>query len=170
MFRSRPYFFNLTAMENITQSFSYTVCRFEELDASDRKLVEEARQATGTSYSPYSRFRVGAAVLMDNGKTVCGSNQENVAYPSGLCAERCALFYAQSRFPEAVPMTLAIAARQEDGSFTAQPITPCGSCRQVFTEIRTRTGRPMRVLLFGTKKCLIIEDATLLMPFSFDKF
>lgn len=156
-------------MKTQTYSFSYTACSLDQLDEQDRALIEKAKEATSGSYAPYSRFLVGAAVLLDDGTIVTGSNQENAAYPSGTCAERCALFYAGAHYPEAHPVTLAIAARNADG-FTEQPISPCGACRQVMVETVRRSGRPMRLLLYGTQTCYAIDNALYLIPFAFDEF
>ena len=116
---------------------SYHSCKFEELTPEEKQLVEEARQATYRSYSPYSRFSVGASVLLANGVILSGSNQENAAYPSGLCAERTVLFYANSQYSNQPITMMAIAARSEKG-FTERPITPCGACRQVLAETERR--------------------------------
>lgn len=147
---------------------AYRRCRAEELDAADRLLVEQAKAACDTSYTPYSRFNVGAAARLTNGETVCGSNQENAAYPSGTCAERCTVFYANARFPEAAVETLAIAARRAEGDFTPSPITPCGTCRQVLIEAQHRHGQPMRVILYGRDETLVLASASDLLPFQFD--
>ena len=104
--------------------------RYEELEELDRKLIDAAKEATNRSYAPYSHFSVGAAALLANGTIVTGSNQENAAYPSGTCAERTTLFYANSQYPDQPVMTLAIAARSESG-YLESPIPPCGACRQV---------------------------------------
>ena len=104
-----------------------TVASYGELDAADRLLVDQARAATHRSYAPYSRFCVGAALLLDNGEIISGSNQENAAYPSGLCAERTTAFYAHSRFPEARFVTIAIAARDTGGDEISDPVSPCGA-------------------------------------------
>ena len=154
-------------MKEVTLHTRLLVCSADELSETDRSLVEQARCSTGTSYSPYSRFSVGAAALLDDGTVVCGSNQENAAYPSGLCAERVALFYATSQHPGRKVEALAIAARAADG-FTPDPITPCGSCRQVFAELRTRYGNPMRLLLYGARHTLVVDDACSLLPLTFD--
>jgi len=106
----------------------------EELKMSDRELLVEAKLASDTSYSPYSSFQVGAAVRLANGKIFRGSNQENAAYPSGICAERVVLFYAQSEFPDLPVDAIAIFAKSSEFKLD-QPITPCGSCRQVMAEI-----------------------------------
>ena len=102
-------------------------------------------EATGNSYSPYSRFRVGAALLLANGTEVIGANQENAAFPSGLCAERSAIFAAQSVYPDQPVTTLAIAAANEYG-LMRDPIVPCGACRQVILEIEDRYKQPIRIL------------------------
>lgn len=140
----------------------------EELNTDDLELLEAARQATYRSYAPYSHFSVGAAARLANGTIVTGSNQENAAYPSGLCAERTALFYANAQYPDQAIDTLAIAARNERGDFLSAPIPPCGACRQVMLETEQRFQRPMRILLFGTKGIYEVKDAGSLLPLSFD--
>ena len=109
-------------MKEISLSITYRLYSPSELCAADAELVEAARQATYRSYAPYSHFSVGAAVRLADGTLLSGSNQENAAYPSGLCAERTTLFYANSRYPEWAVRTLAIAARGSDGAFLTQPI------------------------------------------------
>lgn len=138
----------------------------EELDGTQRQLVNAAREATARSYSPYSRFAVGAAALLANGVTVTGSNQENAAYPSGTCAERTTLFYANSQYPDQPVRMLAIAARNEAG-FTDTPVTPCGACRQVLLETEQRFGLPIQILLCGKKAVYVIEGVKNLLPLSF---
>lgn len=155
-------------MEKLTLQIPYTVCQPDELSAEDRALVEMARQACNTSYVPYSHFRVGAAVRLTDGTTVCGSNQENAAYPSGTCAERCTMFYANARHPESAPTAIAIAARTDGGPFTETPITPCGACRQVLIETQHRYGGPLRVLLYGARHTIVLESVSDLLPFQFD--
>lgn len=155
-------------MEKTTLHIEYLRCRAEELDDDDRKLVELAKAACDTSYTPYSHFNVGAAVRLTNGEIVSGSNQENAAYPSGTCAERCTIFYANARFPEEAVATLAIAARNAEGTFTKQPITPCGACRQVLIEAQYRHDHPMRVILYGADETFVFESAADLLPFRFD--
>ena len=143
-------------------------CFLSELDESDRQLVELARQSCETSYAPYSHFSVGAAIRLEDGTTIQGSNQENAAFPSGTCAERCAMFYANSMHPRIAPMTIAIAAKNEQGEFTEEPISPCGACRQVLIESEHRYGKPLRIILSGKSKCYIIDKATHLLPFAFN--
>ena len=147
---------------------SYHSCKFEELTPEEKQLVEEARQATYRSYSPYSRFSVGASVLLANGVILSGSNQENAAYPSGLCAERTVLFFANSQHPNQPITMMAIAARSEKG-FTEIPITPCGACRQVLAETEKRFEQPIRILLYGETETIIIDGVKDLLPFLFDE-
>lgn len=154
-------------MENLKLDIRYRILKEDELSSEDLILINKAKEATSTSYTPYSHFRVGAAVAMDNGEIICGSNQENAAFPSGLCAERCAIFYAQAAHPDAAVTTLAIAARQRDGLFTPQPISPCGACRQVLAEAEYRAKQPMRVLLYGTRGTCEIQGIGCLLPFMF---
>jgi len=130
-----------------------------ELEPVDQKLVHQAKLSTDNAYAPYSNFKVGAAVLLENGKMIHGNNQENAAYPSGLCAERVALFFANSNFPEIKVRRIAIAAKNGD-DFTKLPITPCGSCRQVILEAQNRYEIPIKIILYGTEKVQIIEDAS----------
>ncbi len=155
-------------MENRTLQITYQSVTLDELNEVDRHLVEQARQATYTSYAPYSHFSVGAAVLLDNGEVVAGSNQENAAFGAGTCAERSALFYAQSHYPDQPVRAIAIAARGVDGQFTAVPISPCGICRQVLVEVQTRAQYPVRVILYGENEIWSIASVSDLMPFQFD--
>lgn len=141
---------------------------FDELSASERELVEAARQAVNTSYAPYSNFHVGAAVRLASGRIVKGSNQENAAYPSSLCAERTALFHAGAEYPNDAPLQIAITAKDSTG-FTPYPITPCGGCRQVMLEVETRYNHPLALLLCATDRVYSLSSAKDLMPLSFDK-
>lgn len=154
-------------MENLHIQIIIRCCSYDELSPADRALANAAREATNNSYAPYSHFSVGAAALLENGITVSGSNQENAAYPSGLCAERTTLFYANSRYPHLAVEALAVAARNERGEFVARPIEPCGACRQVMLEVESRQGRPMRLLLCGADMVYEIGDAAQLLPLSF---
>lgn len=155
-------------MEKLNLNISYTSCSFEELSEVDAQLVSRAKEMCKSSYAPYSKFCVGAAVQLDNGMIVTGSNQENAAYPSGTCAERCTMFYANARYPEAIPLTIAIAAKNEKGIFTPTPITPCGACRQVLIETQHRYNHPLRVLLYGEKCTYCLDTVSDLLPFQFD--
>ena len=140
----------------------------DELNEQERRLLAEAKEATFRSYSPYSHFSVGAAVMLEDGTIVPGSNQENCAYPSGLCAERTALFFANSRYPDQAVTILCCVARDTSGNFTQRPIPPCGGCRQVMVETEERFGRPMQVMLYGTDGIYFIPSAHDLMPVNFD--
>ena len=155
-------------MKSFTLTTEIKVYAMSELSETDIQLVKEAQKATSRSYAPYSHFHVGAAALLEDGNIVTGTNQENVAYPSGLCAERTTLFYANSQYPDQAVMALAIAARTENGELNKTPITPCGACRQVMVETEKRFGKPMRVLLCGSEEVYIAESAQSLLPLSFD--
>lgn len=154
-------------MKDLNITATIQVCRFDELNAADKLLIESAMEATKKSYAPYSKFSVGAAALLADGTIVTGSNQENAAYPSGLCAERTTLFYANSQYPDQPVNTLAIAARTER-DFIDNPIPPCGACRQVILETEKRYNRPIRILLYGKKEIYIIKGIRDLLPLSFD--
>ena len=144
------------------------VCVLDELSVSDMEVVNAARAATANSYAVYSNFNVGAAVRLNNGVIVSGTNQENAAYPSGMCAERTALFWANSQYPMQAVEVLAIAARTAQGELE-KPIPPCGACRQVILETEKRFNKAMRIILYGAKECYIIEDGVkALLPLSFD--
>ncbi len=144
------------------------VCAYDELMPEDKEVVDAARAATANSYAVYSKFNVGAAVRLEGGVIVKGSNQENAAYPSGLCAERTTLFWANSQYPDRAVLTLAIAARTENGEL-AMPIPPCGACRQVILETEKRYNRTIRIILYGTRECYVVEDGIkALLPLTFD--
>ena len=130
----------------------------QELSKDEQKLVDEACQATYRSYAPYSHFYVGAAVELADGTIVSGSNQENAAYPSGLCAERTAVFYANSRYPDQPIRRICIVARDTEGQFLQRPISPCGACRQVLLEAEQRAKNAIEVLLYGTDGVYIIQQ------------
>lgn len=153
-------------MKKIKLEIQIETCTYSELNEEDRKLVDQAKLATERSYAPYSHFSVGAAALLANDVIVTGTNQENAAYPSGLCAERTTLFYANSQYPDQPVKKLAIAARTENG-FLTSPIPPCGSCRQVLMETEQRFKQPMRILLYGEKEIFIINGTKDLLPLSF---
>lgn len=143
---------------------------FDELSAAERSLVEEARRAIAGSYAPYSHFKVGAAILLDNGVTVTGANQENAAYPSGTCAERSACFYAGARYPDAHFVMIAIAAVGTDGLPTPEPTAPCGACRQALLEYEKLAGHDVPVLLAGTAAVLRLPSVRSLLPLAFSEF
>ena len=141
------------------------ICRLAELPREEQALAEAARRATAQAYAPYSHFQVGAALLLADGTVVTGSNQENAAYPSGLCAERVALFQANHRFPEQPVKALAIAA--VSGGRPASTISPCGACRQVLLETEQRYGQHIRILLCGVDEITVVESAEALLPLCF---
>ena len=138
-----------------------------ELSHKDRLLAEAAIDATSRSYAPYSNFNVGAAIMYEDGEIIQGSNQENAAYPSGLCAERTALFYASSRRPDTPIISLAIAASQK-GTLCNIPATPCGACRQVMAQYQVKSGKPMTVLLVGGEKIWKFASVDDLLPLTFN--
>jgi len=161
---------NIQSMKEIELKTVIQECQMDELSAEDRQLVEQAIEATRRSYAPYSHFRVGAAVRLGNGEIVIGCNQENAAYPSGLCAERTALFAAGALYPDVPVKVLAVAARGTDGEMTEEPTGPCGSCRQVIIESETRAKHPIRILLYGRRCVYIIDGIRQLMPLTFSEF
>ena len=138
-----------------------------ELCHKDRLLAEAAIDATSRSYAPYSNFNVGAAIMYEDGEIIQGSNQENAAYPSVLCAERTALFYASSRRPDTPIISLAIAASQK-GTLCNIPATPCGACRQVMAQYQVKSGKPMTVLLVGGEKIWKFASVDDLLPLTFN--
>lgn len=154
-------------MNEGTIQINYTELQQEELTTQQSELLDKAKEATQNAYAPYSNFQVGAAVLLDNNEIVTGSNQENAAYPSGLCAERVALFAAHHLYPKASIKALAIAAK-DHGKALAEPIVPCAACRQVMSESIKRGQTSFEILLQGTKHILVIPDALDLIPFHFE--
>ena len=153
-------------MKKLDVEINIDVCQPSELDRKEQTLVEAAKKATDNSYSPYSHFRVGAALLLADGTVVVGANQENAAFSITICAERSAIFAAQAQHPELPIEAIAIAARNEKG-FTPHPISPCGSCRQAMVEIETRYGKPLRILLYGEDCVYAMNSVGNLMPLSF---
>jgi len=142
----------------------------EELPKEEQKLVQMAIEATDRSYANYSKFHVGAALLLENGEIIIGCNQENAAFPAGICAERTAIFAAGAQYPDVPVRTLAIAARDPKGELTAEPVSPCGTCRQVMIETETRFSQPVRILLYGRNRILAMNGIRHLMPLSFTEF
>lgn len=139
----------------------------DQLNPEDRELAEEAIKATEGSYAPYSGFNVGAAVRLDNGVIIQGANQENAAYPSGLCAERTAMFYASAAYPQNAITAIAITASQ-NGIICDNPATPCGACRQVMAQYQSKGGQPLQIILAGSKKIWKFEKVDDLLPLIFD--
>ncbi len=140
----------------------------DELPVNDQNLLLEARLITELAYAPYSGFYVGAAVLLGNGTIVTGNNQENSAYPSGLCAERVALFYANANYPDSEVKTIAISAAK-NGVLVNESVKPCGSCRQALAETEVRFKTPIRIILDGQDAILVLTGVESLLPLSFSK-
>jgi cytidine deaminase len=139
----------------------------EELTEKDRMLCELSEQALASSYSPYSKFRVGTAIRLASGETILGSNQENLAYPSGLCAERVALFSIGSNYPNAVIESMAITA-QTDAFEILAPVTSCGGCLQVMAEFERKQTTPIEVIFYCLNgEILKISSVKDLLPFGF---
>lgn len=156
-------------MEIINQTIAFELYEsLAELNAEDRHLMQQAIAAVGTAYAPYSNFNVGAAVLLDNGITINGSNQENAAYPSGLCAERVALFYAGAQYPDVKIKTIAVTAFVATSKLPI-PVSPCGDCRQVMSEYEHRYQKNIRLIMIGDGgKIIVLESVKLLLPFMFN--
>jgi cytidine deaminase len=143
--------------------------RLEELDEASQWLVNKANEALETSYSPYSKFTVGAAALLNNSEVILGSNQENASYPAGLCAERVALFQAGARFPHAAVIRLAIVAKRANEE-NLRAGGPCGMCRQVMLEFEQKFNLPYEVIFrIEDGKWIKTKSAQILLPFSFGK-
>ena len=139
----------------------------DQLEQVELELVEAAIEATKTSYAPYSNFNVGAAVRLEDGQIVKGSNQENAAYPSGICAERTAMFYAGANYGDKAITAIAVAASQ-NGVLLASPVSPCGACRQVMAEYQKKGGRPITIILVGANRTLRFSSVDALLPLIFD--
>ena len=161
--------------EIITEYGEY---RLDELPDDERRLVEQAKRMTQTSHAPYSKFHVGAAILMANGETVLGSNQENAAFSAGTCAERTACFHASALYPGVAMKKIAIAAwtrehkpadASDEECFQDSPISPCGVCRQALLEYENLHG-PIRVIMYGRDKTVVIPSVASLLPFCFTEF
>ena len=140
----------------------------KNLSEEDAILVKKSQEITKNAYAPYSKFKVGAAILLQNNEIITGSNQENSAYPSGLCAERVALFYANSKFPDIPIKTIAISAFYNN-KFVKNPIPPCGACRQVILETEIRFNNKIKLILFGTEKIYLINSIKQLLPLHFNE-
>ncbi|MDR2126637.1 MAG: cytidine deaminase [Prevotellaceae bacterium] len=139
----------------------------DELDATERLLLEAANESIKTSYAPYSKFNVGSAVLLENGEIIQGSNQENNAYPSGLCAERVAVFYANARYPGVAIKAIAISSAVENKINDAE-VYPCGSCRQVLVESENRQNTKIKLIMGGAKSIVVVNSVSLMLPFTFN--
>jgi cytidine deaminase len=139
----------------------------DELPPEEQQLIEKSVQAARNAYAPYSTFHVGACLLLENGSLVKGNNQENAAYPDGLCAERVAMFAANALYPDSPVKTLAIAAMCKD-ELLDQPVYPCGSCRQALLECENRFHQPIRILMYGKAGIHAVNSIKDLLPLSFD--
>lgn len=153
-------------MREINLTTKIAVYPIEECSDVEKKLIDAAKKATLKAYAPYSDFLVGAALLLDNGEIFIGNNQENAAYPSGLCAERIAVFAANSTYPDQKIKMIAVAA-SIDGKFTQDAITPCGGCRQVLLEAENRFDSPMRILMYSQDSVYVVDSIKALLPLSF---
>lgn len=153
-------------MREINLATKITVYPLSECSEMEKKLIEAAKEATKRAYAPYSGFSVGAAVLLENGEIISGNNQENAAYPSGLCAERTTVFFANAAYPDQKIEAIAIAAWHK-GEFTNNVITPCGACRQVLLETENRFKSPMKVMMYGNDTVYVLGSAKDLLPLSF---
>ena len=146
---------------------SFILAHLSELSAQEQQLVANAKAAFKNAYAPYSGFLVGASVLLENGEVINGSNQENVAYPSGLCAERVALFYAGAKYPNIKVNTIAVSVLSKNFDVT-DVISPCGACRQVMAEYEDKQDKPIKVILHSpTDEVLIANRVEDLLPFMF---
>jgi len=152
-------------MKQLNITAKITISSYQELSMEEKSLIEAAKLSAMNAYAPYSLFKVGAAVLLENDEVITGNNQENIAYPSGLCAERVAVFYANAIFHDVKIKTIAIAAFF-NGDYVEQ-ISPCGSCRQALQEIESKQKHPIRILLYGKNETYIIDSIKDLMPLSF---
>lgn len=153
-----------------TFQFTYSsLSHWNQLPSEDHAIVAEAFLAMGRAYAPYSQFNVGAAAALENGEIICGNNQENIAFPSGLCAERVALNYVGANFPGIEIQTLCIVAR---GSLMPknQILSPCGGCRQVMLESENRQNKPIRIIMVNQdNRTIIVSSVKDLLPFGFGK-
>jgi cytidine deaminase len=152
----------------IIQSSFEKIGSFQQLNEPDKKLLQAALDAMEKAYAPYSKFKVGAAILMENGKIVTGNNQENAAYPSGLCAERVAIFQASSLYPESKIISVAVTAKPELKELIS-PATPCGACRQSMLEYEVKFVSPIRLIMGGSKGLIYISPSiSNLLPLAFE--
>lgn len=133
-----------------------------------RELVEQAKQASDNAWAPYSGFKVGAAVRLASGRIVTGNNQENAAYPAGLCAERTALFSANANFPEDPVEEIAVSAQNSNG-YVSEPVKPCGGCRQALLEVETRFNKPVTIILSGEESIWVFDGIDSLLPLNFKR-
>lgn len=154
-------------MNKIEKTIRYENYRLDELSDIDKKCVEQSLLARSNAYAPYSNFSVGASLLLDNGEFILGNNQENRAYPSGLCAERVALFHFGANYPNNIIKAIAITANNKEGTFK-EMIKPCGGCLQVIAEYELKQKEKIRMILYSdTDKVLIAEGVENFLPMIF---
>lgn len=139
----------------------------DEIDDEMKNLIDLAKKATYKSYSPYSNFKVGASLIMENGEIFTGCNQENAAYPAGICAERTAVFAAQSQYPDSPIRRLVIVGRDTHDEWTKSVCAPCGMCRQVILEAEQRGGKKIEIILPCKDGIFVINGISTLLPFGF---
>lgn len=150
----------------VYQIFTEEYEKLSDLSPGDQQLILKARESSANAYAPYSKFWVGAAVLLSNGEIIKGNNQENADFTDGLCAERVALFYAHAIYPNVAVEALAVTAKNQNGLIPG-PAQPCGSCRQVLVESESRFNHPIRLILDGAEKIMVLNGADNLLPFAF---
>lgn len=157
-------------MKQITHTFDYQIFDSAlELQTTDRELLDKAKEAVSGSYAPYSHYHVGAAVKLANGHIIIGSNQENMSFPAGLCAERVAVFAAASNFPEVPVASIAITAISDDFEVD-EPVPPCGVCRQAIVEYEMKFNNKIRIILGGqTGKVFVFQGMGSLLPLAFNE-
>ncbi|MFL5753178.1 MAG: cytidine deaminase [Bacteroidia bacterium] len=140
-----------------------------QLSQEELKLLQRARKAVESAYAPYSNFFVGAAILLEDGQIVIGNNQENAAYPSGLCAERVAIYHAGAQYPGIAVKMIAVTCKAQ-GQVIHEPVTPCGACRQAIAEYETRYGKKIRIIMAGESgKVYATESIESLLPLMFNR-
>lgn len=157
---------DMNKKEIVTAVYEYPDSK--NLTAEEKNLIDSSKSIAGSAYAVYSNFFVGAAVLLEDGTVIKGNNQENAAYPSGLCAERVALFYANANYPDKKVVAIAISAFKNK-MLLKNPVPPCGSCRQALLETAIRFNNPIKVILAGKNKIQVISDCRELLPIHFDQ-
>jgi cytidine deaminase len=156
-------------MKQIIIQSIFSVLSKDDLSLQENELMQQAFEARSKAYAPYSKFTVGVAILLDNGVVVQGSNQENAAYPSGLCAERVAIYYAGANYPTAKMVKMFITASPQDRNLQ-EPIPPCGSCRQAIAEYEIKQDIPIEILFMGAEGPIYKSDSLKnILPLVFDK-
>ncbi len=154
-------------MQKKTINISYQSLHLDELSNEDKDLIKASEEIRDKAYAVYSDFYVGAALLLNNGNIVLGNNQENIAFPSSLCAERVAIFYCKANYPDSKIRKIAITAKSIKEAYK-EVVTPCGSCRQVISEYERNQESPIQIILKGENEVLIFESINDLLPMSFE--